>query len=156
MPPLLLYRYINGIEVENLRFSPFEFAFYSVIPKCDSPPLFFVVIYLQDYCFAVCNQGIWSTDWIKDNNVLSNSQVLLTNRQKCGTIYTLHKLHIFNRWRENTLVKSVFSLSSYLQRSSICVATMRGMHFFGAFLLGRTFLCADEVNVWVNIFPNRW
>ena len=27
MPPLLLYRYLNGIEVENLRFSPFEFVF---------------------------------------------------------------------------------------------------------------------------------
>ena len=96
-----------------------------------------------------------NTHLIKDTEVLSNFQALLTKGQKCGTICTLHKLHMFNRWRENTLVKSVFSLSSHLQRSGICVATMRGMHFFGAFLLGRTFLCADEVNVWVKTFPKR-
>ena len=77
---------------------------------------------------------------IKDIKVLSNSYVLLTNQQRCGKIYSLHKLHIFIRWRENTLVKSVFSLSSYLHRLGICVATMRGMHFFGAFLHGAHFL----------------
>ena len=37
------------------------------------------------------------------------------------------------------LVKSVFSFSSYLRWESICVTTIREMHFFGAFLYGTHF-----------------
>ena len=39
MPPLLLYRYLNGIEVENLRFSPFlsEFFILSPFPRSVYP-----------------------------------------------------------------------------------------------------------------------
>ena len=40
-----------------------------------------------------------TTDLIKDTKAiiifLSNSQVLLTNRQKCGKIYSSHELNIF-------------------------------------------------------------
>ena len=104
------------------------------------PPALLVLFYIQKdreiWCFSVLSFFLRITDLIKNNKVifLLNFQALLTNRQKHGTIYTLHKLHMFIRWRENTLVKSVFSLSSYLHRLGICVATMRGMHFFGAFL----------------------
>ena len=43
------------------------------------------------------------------------------------------------------LVKSVFSFSSYLRWESICVTTIREMHFFGAFLYGtHFFICWRE------------
>ena len=70
---------------------------------------------------------------------ISFKSALLDKMEKMWYNISATQIAYFNRWRENTLVKSVFSLSSYLQRSGICVATMRGMHFFGAFLRGRTF-----------------
>ena len=62
----------------------------------------------------------------------------MTNGRKSGKIGLLHKLHIFSSIRENTLVKSVFSLFSYRIGESLC-SNIRGEHFFGAFLRGRTF-----------------
>ena len=38
----------------------------------------------------------------------------------------------------------MFSLFSHTVSERVCVATFEGKHFFGAFLLGRTFLYADE------------
>ena len=89
-------------------------------------------------------------DLIKDTKAiifLSNSQASLTNRVKCGIMFTLHKLHIFSPLRENTLVKSVFSLFSYRIGESLC-SNIRGEAFFGAFLRGCTFLYADEGGIY--------
>ena len=85
---------------------------------------------------------------------LSNSHVSLTTWLKCGIMSMLHKLHIFSLIRENTLVKSVFSLFSYRIGESLC-SNIRGKHFFGAFLRECTFLYANEENVWVKIFQKR-
>ena len=38
----------------------------------------------------------------------------------------------------------MFSLFSHTVSERVCVATFEGEHFFGAFLLGRTFLYADK------------
>ena len=84
-----------------------------------------------------------STDLIKDTKaiIFVNSQALLTNRVKCGIMFTLHKLHIFSLIRENTLVKSVFSLFSYRIGESLC-SNIRGGAFFRCIPSGvHLFIC---------------
>ena len=85
-----------------------------------------------------------TTDLIKDTKAimfLSNSQASLTNRVKCGIMLTLHKLHIFSLIRENTLVKSVFSLFSYRIGESLC-SNIRGGAFFRCIPSGvHLFIC---------------
>ena len=126
----------------------------SQIPK----GIYFVAQCHCGHCAKIpCPFFLTRTDLIKDTKViifLSNSQASLTNRVKCGTMFTLHKLHIFSLIRENTLVKSVFSLFSYRIGESLC-SNIRGKHFFGAFLRGCTFLYADEGDIWTRIFQER-
>ena len=91
-----------------------------------------------------CPLFLTSTDLIKDTKAiifLSNSQASLTNRVKCGIMFTLHKLHIFSLIRENTLVKSVFSLFSYRIGESLC-SNIRGEAFFRCIPSGvHLFIC---------------
>ena len=91
-----------------------------------------------------CPLFLTSTDLIKDTKAIiffSNSQASLTNRVKCGIMFTLHKLHIFSLIRENTLVKSVFSLFSYRIGESLC-SNIRGEAFFRCIPSGvHLFIC---------------
>ena len=48
-----------------------------------------------------------SPDLIKDNKVLSNSQALLTNQQKCDKIYSSHNLIFFRVSGKLPLAKGV-------------------------------------------------
>ena len=95
-------------------------------------------------CFyTLCPLFFATTDLTKDTKAiifLSNSQASLTNRVKCGIMFTLHKLHIFSLIRENTLVKSVFSLFSYRIGESLC-SNIRG---------GTFFRCIPSGAVWKN------
>ena len=80
-----------------------------------------------------------TTDLIKDTKAiifLSDSQASLTNRVKCGIMFTLHKLHIFSLIRENTLVKSVFSLFSFRYWGAIRVTTIEGESIFSVHSFG--------------------
>ena len=105
------------------------------------PPLCKGRLFLFIYASSIF---LTRTDLIKDTKViifLSNSQASLTNRVKCGIMFTLHKLHIFSLIRENTLVKSVFSLFSYRIGESLC-SNIRGEAFFRCIPSGvHLFIC---------------
>ena len=116
------------------------------------PPLCKGRLFLFIYASSIF---LTRTYLIKDTKViifLSNSQASLTNRVKCGIMFTLHKLHIFSLIRENTLVKSVFSLFSHRIGESLC-SNIRGEAFFRCIPSGvHLFICGWGESISQDIF----